>query len=151
MYILVGFVFFSCSLSCGIIFLFLAQKWKDLAMMWYRCEKVFLNLPYKECGWRLSTKIRVTAVAILLLAIGEMSISDWWLHYVRLYLKFFIFHIAEHSMYLSSTLYNFCMKVSICKPKMDDPWKYFFVHEHPHIFSVLPYHFLFTILIEVTR
>lgn len=34
---------------------------------------------------------------------------------------------------------------------MDDPWKYFFVHEHPHIFSVLPYHFLFTILIEVTR
>lgn len=67
----VGFVFYSCCLFCGLLFLFLAQKWKYLATIWYRSEKIFLHLPYKECGWKLSTKIRLTAGTILFFAIGK--------------------------------------------------------------------------------
>ncbi|XP_037024150.1 gustatory receptor for sugar taste 64a-like [Bradysia coprophila] len=102
-----GFVFYSVCVSIGLLFLILAQKWKNLAMKWHQREKIFLNLPYKECGWSLSTKIRITAGVILFLAI-----------------------------------------VRTCEANVDDAWKYFFLNEHPHVFMVVPYHFLLTILIE---
>ncbi|KAG4072379.1 hypothetical protein HA402_004311 [Bradysia odoriphaga] len=121
---IVGFVFYSVCVFIGLLFLFLAQKWKNLAMIWHQREKIFLNLPYKECGWRLSTKIRITAGVILFLAIVE--------------------HIAA----ISNSVHNFYEIVRTCEANIDDAWKYFFLNEHPHVFMVLPYHFLLTILIE---
>ncbi|KAG4070159.1 hypothetical protein HA402_003849 [Bradysia odoriphaga] len=121
---IVGFVFYTFCLFCGILFLFLAQRWKDLALMWHRYENIFLNLPYKECGWKLSTKIRITSVVILFLA------------------------IVEHLMAILNSGFNFHTKLVACQPNINDKWKYFFLNEYPHVFMLLPYHFLLTILIE---
>lgn len=123
----VGFVFYAFSLCSGLLFLSLAQKWKNLALIWHRCEKIFLNLPYKECGWKLSTKIRITAAVIIFLA------------------------IVEHLLSVLNNGYNFHTKLVNCHANITDKWKYYFLNEHPHIFSILPYHFLLTILIEVRR
>lgn len=63
----------------------------------------------------------------------------------------FFYPSVEHSLALLNGIYNFNMKVSICKADIDDLWKDFYVNGYPQIFNVLPYHFAFTILIEVTK
>ncbi|KAJ6635418.1 Gustatory receptor for sugar taste 64a [Pseudolycoriella hygida] len=121
---IVNLVFYSCCLFGGVLFLLLAQKFKRLAIAWQRFEKVFLNLPYKECGWRLSTKIRITAAAISFVA------------------------IVEHIMAQGNTIYNFYMKINICQVNVNDKWQHFFLYEYPHVFAVLPYNFVFTIFTQ---
>lgn len=58
---------------------------------------------------------------------------------------------VEHSMSVMNNVYNFHTKMVTCNATITDKWKYYFINEQPHIFMVLPYHFLFTILIEVRR
>lgn len=52
-------------------------------------------------------------------------------------------------MFMTNAIWNFYKKISDCNVEVDDAWKLFFVKEHPHIWADLPYHFVFTILLEV--
>lgn len=70
-YVSVGLVFFSCSFFCCLLFLFLAQRWRELVIFWERQELVFLGPPYKRQGWMLSTKIRLTAALFFTLALRK--------------------------------------------------------------------------------
>lgn len=67
----VGFVFFSCCFFCGLLFLFLAQRWRALSIFWQKQETVFLGPAYIRKGWSLSTKIRITATLFFSLALRK--------------------------------------------------------------------------------
>lgn len=69
----VGSVFFSFSVIGNIFFFMLAQNWNMVMTKWRYYEEIFLKPPYKVVGWRLSTKIRITATLIFLLAISKCT------------------------------------------------------------------------------
>lgn len=69
----VGSVFFSFSVIGNIFFFMLAQNWNMVITKWRYYEEIFLKPPYKVVGWRLSTKIRLTATLIFLLAISKYT------------------------------------------------------------------------------
>lgn len=53
-----------------VLFLLLAQRWRDVSIMWAKHEEVFLHTPYKINGLTLATKIRVVAMTLAFLATG---------------------------------------------------------------------------------
>lgn len=59
------------------------------------------------------------------------------------------FCVVEHVMFLSSTAYNYQQKIEFCNWTIENRWRDFFLSEHRHVFQVLQYHMLITILIEV--
>jgi hypothetical protein len=67
----VGLIFFTCAISVGVLFLLMAQKWKDFVINWIKYEDVFLKTPYTLKGWRLRTKIWLAAAIILICAAGK--------------------------------------------------------------------------------
>lgn len=70
----VGLVFFTYTTVCNIVFLYLATRWPGLMTVWTAKEKRFLHYPYKAFGSKLSLKIKVTAIAVIVLAAtGEVD------------------------------------------------------------------------------
>jgi hypothetical protein len=67
----VGLIFFTCAISVGVLFLLMAQKWRDFVINWIKYEDVFLKTPYTLKGWRLRTKIWLAAAVILICAAGK--------------------------------------------------------------------------------
>lgn len=49
----------------------IAQNWNMLMKFWYDSEKVFLEAPYKVCGWPLKRKIQLWAATIGILSLGN--------------------------------------------------------------------------------
>lgn len=67
----VGMVFFSYCTSVGVVFLGIASQWPEAMKMWHEHEKGLLKSEYKITGWKLSKKLNVTAMVILVLALGK--------------------------------------------------------------------------------
>lgn len=63
------FLMYYSVLTAEFVALFLlAMNWPDLMKQWHATELIFLQEPYKNIGWKLSTKIRLTAILIVLSA-----------------------------------------------------------------------------------
>lgn len=52
-------------------FLNIAQKWPELMKFWHEHEKELLKPNFKVNGWKLSKRIKVTAIVVLVGALSE--------------------------------------------------------------------------------
>lgn len=50
--------------------------WPELMALWTRMERPFLCAPYEQVGrWPLRTKIRMTAISLLVVTVGEYMLQ----------------------------------------------------------------------------
>lgn len=126
----------------------LATRWKSLIENWSKTEEIFLNVPYSWSGMKLSTKIRLAAVIFFCLSICT---SDF-----HLYEKVLLSHIciinlfiAEHTISVLQTVWNFTLKMEKCNWEIEDKWKHYFITEYNYIFELLPYNLPLAILLLV--
>lgn len=66
-----GLLFFISAMVRAYLLFGLARRWKEISVMWRKCEEAFLKHPYRVRGWSLAKRIRVTFVVL-----GLFSISD---------------------------------------------------------------------------
>lgn len=128
------------------LFIQLATRWKSLIENWSKTEEIFLNNPYKGTGMKLSTKIRATAAIFFCLSICT---SDFHLRkssFETIVLNLFV---AEHTISVLQTVWNFTLKMEKCNWEIEDKWKHYFTSEYNYIFELLPYNLPLAILLLV--
>lgn len=130
---------------CGVAFLNIAQKWPELMKFWYQHEKELLKSKYKVSGWKLSKRIKVTAIVVL---VGALSKFQLKLLAVSM-LIFPIYFQVEHILCLLSTAYNIHHEIVECKWLVKHPVDHFLKKQFGFIFTQIPYHILYAIPIEI--
>lgn len=121
----VGFVFFSYTTVCAIVFLTIATNWPELMMVWAEKEKRFLKSPYKPVGWRLSFRIRFTAACVILLA------------------------FIEHVLFLTNAGYSRYRTVLRCNWTVDNPLSYFLEENFSFLFGRVTFNLPLGLFVEV--
>lgn len=129
--------YFICTLQAA-IFIFLATKWNQIMIFWYKMEKPFLTAPYKMSGISLSLKIKIIAFTLAICCLTEhlffigiqlqfnfyqlkVRFRIWSIHFTQSWagINFFLFQICNVS------------KISFLNNYMR--------RERPHLLDVLPY------------
>lgn len=141
-----GALFFVFSLIVAMFFLFLASKWQVLMERWNKTDEIFVRAPYRVHGFRLSTKIRATAVFFICLALCICFSHDLKKEN-KLNRGNFI--TAEHIIYLVQNAWIYQMQIERCHWPVLDYWQNFITAEHNYIFELVPYNVPLAIVIVV--
>lgn len=64
-------MFFVLSPARAFIAFRLARNWKKIMKFWRFCEDGFLKYPFKEKGWKLTTKCRIILIILILQTFGS--------------------------------------------------------------------------------
>lgn len=121
----VGFVFFSYTTICTIVFLFIARIWPNLMKVWAEKEKRFLINPYTTDGVKLSIKVRTTAGLVLMLA------------------------TLEHVLFVANSAYD-KYKVDVkCNRTIESPLGDFLDKQFPFLFGRIPFSLPLGIFVEI--
>jgi len=94
---------------------------------WTKNEKHFIQSPYESYKLKLSTKIQLTAVIIIILA------------------------FIEHALYLVNSGYNQYNYVKSENLTIDDPVEYFLKHQFGFLFNHVPFSIPFGIFNELAN
>ncbi|XP_055373552.1 uncharacterized protein LOC129606930 [Condylostylus longicornis] len=116
----VGVVFFSCGILACVLFFRLATKWPKLIRYWSKSEAVFLRYPYEKPSLKLSTRIRVASLIILILA------------------------LLEHGAFFMSVLYTYFKHSALCNIT-DTSFKKFMIDNYAHVFEKVEYNLVLSI------
>lgn len=143
-------MFFGCCVFCLVLFLLLAQRWRDVSIMWAKHEEVFLHTPYRTNGLTLATKIRVVAMAVGFLALGYSLIVLGCPTHLGIFMRIkFLTHClityfsfpnpVEHGLFYCSAIFSYSQKKKACDFEITDDWLYYFSNEYKYVFHVIPY------------
>lgn len=123
--------FFAVCATSAVQFWSLAKEWKTIITVWSQTERVFLSKPFRVSNLR--RRIRLTAVVILMLALGKLernyfSSNQFW--------KMFA---AEHVFYVANNIANLQREASRCNWTITRPVKYFCLKTFSSAFDSIPY------------
>lgn len=96
-------------------------------VVWSEKEKRFLKFPYKRVGWKLSKKVRVTAIVILCLACGE------------------------HVLFLVTSGYNQYKKVERCNVTVENPLSFFLRNQFHFFFVQVKFNLALGLFVEIVN
>ena len=111
----VGFVFFSYTTICTIVFLFIARIWPELMRVWAEKEQRFLCFPYQTDGIKLSIKIRMTAAVVIIMG------------------------FLEHALFVANSVVNQNKFAAKCNWTIEAPLSHFLEKQFGFIFERNPF------------
>ncbi|XP_068149020.1 gustatory receptor for sugar taste 64a-like [Drosophila tropicalis] len=116
----VGLVFFVCVQSACIIFIDLARHWPPVIRYWTRTEMVFTRPPYEIPKNNLARRIRLAALIIIAMSIGE------------------------HALYLTSAIITYTKRRHICaltdnRTSSVVTFDAYMEENYSYVFQILPY------------
>lgn len=123
--LIVGFVFFSYTTICTIVFFLIAVNWQQLMMVWKEKEQRFLSHPYKPYGSKLSIKIRFTAAIVIVLA------------------------FTEHVLFVTTSAYNQYKVVKYCNWTIEEPLSYFLKNQFHFFFVQINFKLPLGVFVEI--
>lgn len=93
--------------------------------VWGEKEKRFLHFPYKRHGLKLSVKIRLTAVIVIILL------------------------VIDHILSFTDYAQNFNQRIRYCNWTIEAPLSYFLEHQSPYIFKRIPFSLPLGIFVKI--
>ncbi|EDW73451.1 uncharacterized protein Dwil_GK17552 [Drosophila willistoni] len=116
----VGLVFFACVQSACIIFIDLARHWPPVIRYWTRTEMVFTRPPYEIPKTNLASRIRLAALIIIAMSIGE------------------------HALYLTSAIISYTKRRHICaltdnRTSSVVTFDAYMEENYSYVFQIVPY------------
>lgn len=115
--LLVGLVFFSCVQFACLLFASLAQRWPEIMRYWSKVETTFTQSPYETLKKGLTSRVRLSAYAIIFCSAGKLPINFvilYWFSFL-----FFKWNMAciYHQLYLPISAELNCVRMCITTPK----------------------------------
>jgi gustatory receptor len=95
--------------------------------IWSEKEKRFLHFPYKPVGFKLSVKVRFTAVVVIMMA------------------------FIEHALFLWNSASNWSSVIQRCNLTLESPLTHFLEHQFPFLFGRIPISLPLGIFVEITN
>lgn len=104
---------------------FISMNWPKLMVIWSEKEDRFLRCLYKPYGSKLSFKVRLTAVIIIILA------------------------FTEHALFFTNSAHNHYQHVLRCNWTIEDPLSFFLENQFSFIFERIPFYLPLGIFVEL--
>jgi gustatory receptor len=109
----VSFLFLSYTISCHIIFLFIAGNWPELMAIWSEMEQRFLVHPYRTIKFKF--KIRITAAVIIVAG------------------------FATRAIFIATIVHTQATVAAMANQTIESPMKAFISAHFPYVFIYVPY------------